>query len=54
MLLSKIGGLVSRSMDTGINVGLGIGSKSGKDTGVNINSKLKLNHIVRDMGHIHI
>ena len=42
MWLSKISSSVSRSMCIGINVGSGIGSKSGKDTRININSKIEI------------
>ena len=38
MWLSKIGDSIYRSMDAGINVGAG--SKLGKDTEVNIDSKM--------------
>ena len=41
MWLSKIGGSISRSMGIEINVGSGIGSKLGKDTRVNIDSKIE-------------
>ena len=40
MWLSKIGGSVSRSMDTKINVGSGNESKSVKDIRLNIESKI--------------
>jgi len=39
--LSKIGGSISKSMDTGINVGSKNGSNLDKDTGINIDSKIK-------------
>jgi len=39
MWLSKIGGSISKSMGTRINVGLKNGSKLDKDTEVNIDSK---------------
>ena len=42
MWLSKIGGSISKSMVTGINVGLKNVSKLGKDTGVNIDSKIRI------------
>ena len=41
MWLYKIGGSVLRSMGIRINIDSGIGSKLGKDTGVNINSKIE-------------
>jgi len=41
MWLSKIGDSISRSICTGINVSLKNWSKLGKDTGVNIDSKMK-------------
>ena len=40
MWLSKRGDSISRSIGTGINVSLGNWSKLGKDTGVNIDSKM--------------
>jgi len=40
MWLSKIGGSVSRSIDTGINVGSGNESKSVKDIRVNIDLEM--------------
>ena len=43
-----------RSIGTGIDVGSENWSKLGNDTGVNIDSKMKLNHKVGDWGHIHI
>jgi len=39
MWLSKVSGSCSKSIGTGFNVDLGIGSKSGEDTRVNIDSK---------------
>jgi len=39
MWLSKIGGLYSKSIGTGISVGSGIGFKSDKDIRVNIDLK---------------
>jgi len=41
MWLSKIDGSISRFIGMGISVDSGIGSKSGKDIGVNINSKIR-------------
>ena len=40
MWLSKIGDLISRSMGTEINVGSGNWSKLGKNTRINIDSKM--------------
>ena len=51
---SKRNGLISKSMDTRINVGSGNGSNLGKDVGVNIDSKRELNHKVIGWVHIHI
>ena len=42
MCLSKIGDSISRSMGTGINVGSENWSKLGKNTGVNIDLKIKI------------
>jgi len=41
MWLFKIGGSCSKSIGTGISVGSGFGSKSGKDIGVNNDSKFE-------------
>ena len=52
----KISDSNSRSMGTKINVGSENGSKLGKDTGVNIDSKFetKSPHKIEDPSHIHI
>ena len=42
MWVFKIGGSISRYIGVGINVSSRIGSKLGKDTGVNIDSKIKI------------
>ena len=39
MWLSKISGSILSSMGMWINVGLGIGFKSGKDTGIDLDSE---------------
>jgi len=42
MWLFKIGGSISKSMDTGFNVGLRNGSNLSKDTEINIDSKIEI------------
>ena len=52
--LFKIGGSISRSMGTWINVGAGIRSKSSKDTWVNIDSKFETeSQSWRLVSHLH-
>ena len=52
MWLSKIGDYISRSMGTGINVGSENWSKLGKNTGVNMDSKMGTES--QSWGSVHI
>ena len=54
MWLSKCGDSISRSIGTGINVGSRNWSKLGKDTRINIDSKMETESQDWGSGHIHI
>ena len=54
MWLSSIGGSFSRCIGTGINVGSGMWFKWGKNTEVNIDSKIRTKSQSWGSGHIHV